>query len=126
MSVVLDASALLAYLQQESGGSAVRAVLHEAVMSTVNWSEVIGRAHVAGVDTTGLREDLQSLGLALRPFSASQAERAGRLVEKTRPFGLSLGDRACIALAIDRRESVYTADRVWTELDLDVAIKAVR
>ncbi len=126
MSVVLDSSALLAYLQQEPGEQAVKQVLDQAVISTVNWAEVVGKAHAAHVDTAGLLQDLGTLGLSLLPFSARQAELAGRLVEHTRPLGLSLGDRACIALAIDRREKIYTVDRIWSALALDVAIETVR
>ena len=126
MSVVLDASALLAYLQQEPGGQAVKQVIDQAVVSTVNWAEVVGKARAAQVDTNGLLIELEALGLALLPFSARQAELAGGLVEMTRPFRLSLGDRACIAVAIERRERVYTADRVWSSLRLDVPIETVR
>ena len=126
MSVVLDASALLAYLQDEPGGEQVREVLAHSVMSTVNWAEVIGKARDDGVDTRGLCEDLSSLGLALEPFSAAQAETAGQLRERTRRFGLSLGDRACLALGSDRGETVYTADRAWLRLDLGLAVQAIR
>lgn len=126
MSVVLDASALLAYLHDEPGGERVRAVIAQAVMSTVNWAEVIGKAHDRGVDTRGLREDLASLGLALEPFSAAHAETAGRLNERTGRFGLSPGDRACLALGSERGETVYTADRAWLSLDLGVRVEAIR
>ena len=126
MSVVLDASALLAYLQDEPGGERVRDVLADSVMSSVNWAEVIGKARDERVDTQGLREDLASLGLALEPFSAEQGEIAGRLKERTRPLGLSLGDRACLALGSDRGETVYTADRAWLHLELGVDIEAIR
>ena len=126
MSVVLDASALLAYLQDEPGGARVRAVIPQAVMSTVNWAEVIGKARDRGVETQGLLEDLASLGLALEPFSASHAETAGRIRDGTRRLGLSLGDRACLALGSDRGETVYTADRVWLGLELGVDIEAIR
>lgn len=126
MSVVLDASALLAYLQDEPGGEPVRAVLPRAVMSTVNWTEVIGKAREDGVDTRGLREDLESLGLAFEPFSAVQAEIAGRLKERTRRYGLSLGDRACLALGSDRGVPIYTADRAWKELHLGVEVETIR
>ena len=126
MSVVLDASALLAYLQDEPGGEQVREVLAHSVMSTVNWAEVIGKARDDGVDTRGLRADLASLGLALEPFSADQAEIAGRLKEHTRQFGLSLGDRACLALGSDRSETVYTADRAWQRLDIAVTVETIR
>ena len=126
MSVVLDASALLAYLQDEPGGERVREVIAHSVMSTVNWAEVIGKARDDGVDTQGLKEDLASLGLALEPFSAGQAEIAGRLKERTRQFGLSLGDRACLALGSDRGETVYTADRAWLQVELGVDVEAIR
>ena len=126
MSVVLDASALLAYLQDEPGGERVRAVIPQAVMSTVNWAEVIGKARDRGVETQGLLEDLASLGLALEPFSAAHAETAGRIRDGTRRLGLSLGDRACLALGSDRGETVYTADRAWLGLELGVDIEAIR
>ena len=126
MSVVLDASALLAYLQDEPGAERVRSVIAQAVMSTVNWAEVIGKARDQDVDAEGLQEDLASLGLALEPFSAVQAEIAGRLKENTKQYGLSLGDRACLALASDRGETVYTADRVWQHLRLGIEVRAIR
>ena len=126
MSVVLDASALLAYLQDEPGGERVRDVLADSVMSSVNWAEVIGKARDERVDTRGLREDLASLGLALEPFSAEQGEIAGRLKERTRRLGLSLGDRACLALGSDRGETVYTADRAWLQLEIGVDVEAIR
>ena len=126
MSVVLDASALLAYLQDEPGGERVRGVLADSVMSSVNWAEVIGKARDERVDTQGLREDLASLGLALEPFSAEQGEIAGRLKERTKRLGLSLGDRACLALGSDRGETVYTADRAWLQLEFGVDIEAIR
>ena len=126
MSVVLDASALLAYLQDEPSGERVRAVLAQAVMSTVNWAEVVGKARDQGVDTQGLQEDLASLGLALEPFSSAQAALAGRSKEHTTRRGLSLGDRACLALGRDRGETVLTADRAWMHLDLGVDVEAIR
>ena len=102
MSVVLDASALLAYLQGEPGGERVKAVLGQAVLSTVNWAEVIGKAREQEVETEGLQEDLASLGLTFEPFSTAQAEIAGRLKERTKRLGFSLGDRACLSLGCDR------------------------
>ena len=126
MSVVLDASALLAYLQDEPGGGRVKAMLGQAVLSTVNWAEVIGKARDKEIDVEGLKEDLESLGLRIEPFSAAQAEVAGRLKEATRRLGLSLGDRACLALGHDRGEAVYTADAAWQRLELGIEIVAIR
>ena len=126
MSVVLDASALLAYLQGEPGGKRVKAVLGQAVLSTVNWAEVIGKAREQEVETKGLQEDLASLGLGFEPFSATQAEIAGCLKERTKRLGLSLGDRACLALGCDRGHAVYTADRAWLNLEVGVEVVAIR
>ena len=126
MSVVLDASALLAYMNGEAGAPRVSAVVGESVISAVNWSEVIGKAADRGVDTVGLREDLGALGLAVEPFSAEQAEIAGHIKDQTRQYGLSLGDRACLALGINRRLTVYTADQVWLRLALGVDVVSIR
>lgn len=126
MSVVLDASALLAYLQNEPGSDSVGGVLEGAAISTVNWAEVIQKARAGKVETGGLREDLEALGLRLEPFTTAQAEVAGELWERTRKLGLSLGDRACLALGLENGESVYTTDRAWKQLNLGIAIEAIR
>ncbi len=126
MSAVLDASALLAYLQNEPGGDRVKAVLNEAFISTVNWAEVIQKARAANVATAGLRDDLEALGLELEPFTATQAEVAGELWGRSKNLGLSLGDRACLALGLEKGESVYTADRAWSRLNLRIEIEAIR
>ena len=127
MSVVLDASALLAYLQGEPGTDLVGAVLGQAVISTVNWAEVVQKAGAAADEVEALRADIQLLGLAILPFSTVQAEIAGRLRQSTAALGLSLGDRACLALGIDTRSTVYTADRVWRQIALDdVEVEAIR
>ena len=119
MSVVLDASALLAYLQREAGADVVKAVFGEAVISTVNWAEVVQKAAATADEIEALREDIQSLGLAIHQFSAVQAEIADRLRRSTAASGLSLADRACLALGIDTESPVYTADRVWRQIVLD-------
>jgi len=79
VKAVLDASALLAYLQNEPGSEVVEAVLLESALSSVNWTEVVQKAIAAGVDVTGLREDVQALGLTILPFTPEEAEIAGRL-----------------------------------------------
>ena len=126
MSLVLDASALLAYLQREPGAASVRAALGSACMSTVNWTEVIQKAAGSENEAAELQTDLESLGLALEPFSASQAGIAGTLREPTMELGLSLGDRACLALALDKGESILTADRIWERLRLGIRIEVIR
>ena len=126
MSAVLDASALLAYLQREPGAGSVRAVLGSAIMSTVNWTEVVQKAAGSQSEAAELLGDLESLGLVLAPFSASQASIAGSLREPTLELGLSLGDRACLALAIENGETILTADRIWERLSLWVGIEVIR
>ncbi|MFU8837462.1 MAG: type II toxin-antitoxin system VapC family toxin [Thiohalomonadaceae bacterium] len=126
MMVVLDASALLAFLHDEPGGGQVESELDGAVMSTVNWSEVVQKALQRGVDVCGIREDLQELGMQIIPFSAKQAELAADLYEMARTHGLSLADRACLALALDSQASILTADRVWQHLKLPLSIELIR
>ncbi|MGK7912876.1 MAG: type II toxin-antitoxin system VapC family toxin [Synechococcus sp.] len=126
MKVVLDASALLAYLQGEVGSDVVQDMLSESVMSSVNWAEVIQKSIVAGVDVEGMQEDLAALGLKISPFTVAEAEIAGRLWESTREYGLSLGDRACLSLGLRLNVPVITADRAWANLDLQLDVQVVR
>ena len=98
MTVVLDASALLAYLREEPGAEVVDGLLADARMTSVNWAEVVQKSLSAGVDVEGMQEDLQALGMRLEPFLPVDGERAGRLWPLTRQQGLSLGDRACLCL----------------------------
>ena len=126
MSAVLDASALLAYLQQETGAEIVKATMGRAVVSTVNWAEVVQKITPTADEAAELRRSLQSLGLAFIPLSVAQAEVAGRLRETTARFGLSLGDRACLALGMEDGGTVFTADRMWRELQLDIEIRTIR
>src|SRR6187455_2750690 len=122
MTVVLDASALLGFLQSELGGDQVEAVLSEAVISSVNWSEVVQKSVAADVLIDGMREDLEALGLKILPFTAEEAEIAGQLWLQTRQAGLSLGDRACLSLGIRLQAPVLTADQIWTTLKLPVTV----
>jgi ribonuclease VapC len=123
---VLDASALLALLHAEPGAATVKEVVDRAAISTVNWSEVCHRSLVRDAGTSGLRAGVQALGLELVAFTAADAERAADLWSPTRGLGLSLGDRACLALASRLGRPALTADRSWLELDLGVEIQAIR
>lgn len=125
-SAVLDASALLAMLHGEPGGEAVQGFVHTAVMSSVNWSEVVQKSLERQVEVNGLRQDLEALGLRIVPFSVTQAEHAALLRARTRHLGLSLGDRACLALAAELRLPAVTADRTWGDLALEVEIRVTR
>jgi ribonuclease VapC len=124
MTVVLDASALLAYLKDEPGSTVVDRVLAEAVMSSVNWAEVVQKSIAAAVD--GMLDDLQSLGLMVEPFTSEDGEMAGRLWEQTRQAGLSLGDRACLSLGLRLGVPVLTSDRAWAALTLALDVQMIR
>lgn len=126
MTAVLDASALLGFLQNEPGNDRVEAVLPEAVISSVNWAEVVQKSIAAGVYIDGMREDLEALGLAILPFTAEEAEIAGRLWQQTRQVGLSLGDRACLSLGFRLKAPVLTADQIWTALNLPMTVHIIR
>lgn len=123
---VLDASALLAWLQGEPGGEVVEPLLNQAVMSSVNWAEVLQRSLARGVQIEGMQADLEALGLQILPFAALDAERVAQLYLLTRPLGLSLGDRACLALARGLNFPVFTTDRVWGDLNLGLEIQVLR
>ncbi|WP_414582356.1 type II toxin-antitoxin system VapC family toxin [Scytonema sp. PCC 10023] len=126
MTVVLDASALLAYLQDEPGSEAVEVVLAESVISSVNWAEVVQKSVAAGVVIDGMREDLEALGLMIAPFTPEDAQMAGRLWLQTRQAGLSLGDRACLSLGMRLDVSVLTTDQIWATLGLSLDVRMVR
>jgi len=125
--VVLDASALLAVLNREPGVDKLTPeLLSAAAVGTVNLAEVHGKL----VDR-GLRPDdaweatLGPIGEAV-PFTSQHARLAGDLIAKTRVLGLSLGDRACLALGLAMRAPVYTADRSWKKVKLGVRIVVIR
>jgi ribonuclease VapC len=107
--VVLDASALLVLLQEESGADEVERVLDGASMSSVNLSEVIQKSEQHGVDTEGLEYDLEALGIEFHGFDVEMARLTAELW--TEGSGLSLGDRACLALARLTGSTAVTSDR---------------
>lgn len=123
---VLDASALLAMVQSEPGAEIVEEAVDHGAISTVNWSEVYRRVLARGVAVAGLRDEVESLGLDIVPFSVEDAELAAELGPPTRHLGLSLGDRACLALAGRLGLPALTADRSWLDLDLGVRVEAIR
>ena len=126
MMVVLDASALLAYLKDEPGGDVVEAILAESRMSSVNWAEVIQKSTATGVVVEGMLDDLQALGLVVEPFTPEDGSVAGQLWQQTRQYGLSLGDRACLSLGLRLNVPVLTSDRVWTNLGLFLEVRVIR
>jgi PIN domain nuclease of toxin-antitoxin system len=131
---VLDASALLAYLRDEEGAELVAdAIAGGAMMSTVNLAEVLSRAADHGADAASLADDLAARGLLGGPivveaFTAADAVDVARLRPVTRAAGLSIGDRACLALARRLGAPAMTADTAWagTELAVGVELTQIR
>jgi ribonuclease VapC len=124
--IVLDASALLAFLFREAGGEKVAAHLDAAVMSTVNLSEVLSRFARDGLPTAPVRDQLLRTAIHWAPFDTAQAAVCAELLPSTRPLGLSLADRACLALGATRSLPVLTADRAWTQLSVGVGVRCIR
>lgn len=126
MTVVWDASALLALMNDEPGAITVRETLTEAVISAVNLAEVVSKLVDRGMPEAQILSDLGELDLSDVPFDLQQAYATGLLRAATRSRGLSLGDRACLSLAQHLGLPVLTADRAWTELDLGVEVRLAR
>ncbi len=125
--VVLDASAVLALLNNESGADKLTPeLLSNATCSTVNLAEVQTKLVSAGAAPDEAWEDTLSPIREAAPFTDEQARIAGSLVAQTRAFGLSLGDRACLALGLALKAPVYTADKSWKKLKLGLRIHVIR
>ena len=101
-------------------------MLNKAVMSSVNWTEVIQKAIARNISIDDLDNELAELGLSFFSFDNQQARIAGSLWQQTKELGLSLGDRACLALAIHLDLPVLTADKIWQQLDIGVSIQLIR
>jgi PIN domain nuclease of toxin-antitoxin system len=123
---VLDSSALLCLLGAEAGADEVASALPDAVIGAVNLAEVIAKLRERGLSAAEVHSVLDGLPLDVRPFTASQAHATGGLRPATRHLGLSLGDRACLALAMELGAAALTADRDWLKLDLGVEVRPVR
>jgi ribonuclease VapC len=123
---VLDASAVLAFLRDEEGGARVGALMDGAVVSAVNLSEVAAKLSDFGMPPIPVAEALRQFSAISADFDADQALVAGMLRYHTRAKGLSLGDRACLALAQTTGRIALTADRAWLGLDIGVSVEAIR
>ena len=125
--IVLDASAILAVIHNEPGaGKLTPALMARAVASTVNLAEVQTKLVSRGWPSDLAWEDSTSPVREVLPFDDEQARRAGDLVAQTRHLGLSLGDRACLALGMALKAPVYTADKSWKKLKVGLRIHLIR
>ncbi|HEY6465902.1 MAG TPA: type II toxin-antitoxin system VapC family toxin [Candidatus Acidoferrales bacterium] len=126
---MLDTSALMAILNEEPGAETVTERLESLdtfAMSTANASEAYGMLLGRGIGSAEAWEAVTASIPLIEPFDEEQAKIAGQLLPRTRSLGLSLGDRACLALAMVLEAPVYTADRAWKALKLGVPIHVIR
>jgi PIN domain nuclease of toxin-antitoxin system len=124
--VVVDASAVLALLNQETGSEEISQCIENAAISAVNLSEVIAKLAEAGIPAEDISQILTNLNLEVIPFNAEQAFQAGMMRPATKSLGLSFGDRACLALGIYLQQPVLTTDRLWGSLNLGIEIRVLR
>lgn len=118
---------MLAYLQREPGFERVRAALEAgARISTVNLAEVFARVVAGGVDLDAVALRLAALGLAAEPFTEEDARASAAIYPLTQRAGLSLGDRACLALGLRLASPVLTADRSWSQVPVGVEVQPIR
>ena len=127
-NVVLDTSAVMAWLQQEPGWEAVgRAFATENCrMSAVNLAELVAKSAERMRDHAEIAAMIAELPIEIVPSDKAQAFATGLLRAATHNLGLSLGDRACLALAKSINVVALTADKPWLELDIDVRIECIR
>lgn len=125
-SAILDASAILAVLNNEAGAELVLPALDSAMVSAVNYAEVTSKLINGGADRHGAREAILSLGVRVADFNIDLADRTGELRPLTRHRGLSLGDRACLALAEQENAPVLTSDASWRDVIPTVEIRLIR
>lgn len=126
--IVLDTSAVLAWLFQEAGADQVLPVLEagSGIMSSVNYAELAGKLTDQGMPVEIIRETLFDLELEIVDFDAAQAFESGILRTVSKACGLSLGDRACLALAIIKKLPVLTADRIWLNVPVPIEVRSIR
>ncbi len=124
--VVLDASAVLAVLNGEPGAEAVWEYLPGAQLSAVNAAEVAAKLVDGGLGAEGAGQSLDRLGARVVPFEAADVVPVAQMRSATRAAGLSLGDRACLALARRLGVPALTADRQWRDLQVDVEVRLIR
>ena len=124
--IVADSSAVLALLKQEPFRGFDSRRLFGATISAVNLSEVLEKLCSGGLEEEEADEAVGELSLSVIDFDEPQARVAAHLRWQTRRAGLSLGDRACLALALRLGSPVATADRAWARLDLGVEVILIR
>ena len=125
-AIVFDSSALIAILRQEPGSDVGEQSLNDALISTVNLAEVATYLARNSVPPETINRALTAFPIEVVPFDREQGLIAGCLYPACKSLGLSLGDRACLALAKSKSLPVLTADKAWLKLEIDVAVSSIR
>lgn len=125
-SAIFDASVVLAHIGQEPGSDGIDELAVEALMSAVNLAEVFAKLAERGLSASEADSIVYRYRFEVAPFDEELARQTGALRPETKSLGLSLGDRACLALAQRERLPVFTADRNWTKLKVGVEIRVIR
>ena len=124
--VLLDSSALMALLNEESGAYFVAEHVRTSAVSAVNLSEVVTKLCARGISDDDARGALEAIGFEVIAFEEAQVYRCGWLNSFTSKLGLSLGDRACLSLSKMLGLPALTADRAWAKLNVGVDITVIR
>ena len=114
--VLLDTSAIIALLKQEPGHEMVSEIIANSAISAVNFSEFIAILTRASISEKDIDEIIKDLIPEIIPFCENISKKAGKLSKLTQSYGLSFGDRACLATGDHYHMEIYTADKVWVEL----------
>lgn len=125
-SVVLDASALMAFLHSEPGGDVVWEALSDAVISAVNYSEILKKSIERGKDPQQVAAQIRKLALPIIPFDEAHASSAAELYPLAKPHGMSFADRACLSLGVMRRNTVLTAERDMRLVTIPIKVRLIR
>lgn len=126
VEAVLDASALIAFLREEPGADKVAAVLTRSCISAVNLAETYGKMVEHGKRLEDVAYQIERLRIPVVPFDAEQAQIAASFWKPTRSVGMSLGDRACLALALKTAAPAFTTEGEWLKGDLGVRVVKIR
>jgi PIN domain nuclease of toxin-antitoxin system len=125
--VVFDASVMLATIHHERGAEKVTdELLDRSVASAVNLAEVQSKLVKRGYLPDEAWEDSLAAVRVVAPFTRDHSRIAGDLITTTEPYGLSLGDRSCLALAIALNAPVYTTEQAWRNLKVGIPIHVIR
>lgn len=124
--IVLDASAVLAILLGEPGGDFLKDTAEDYSISTLNFAEVVSKLAEKGFSPAQVVLMARPFRDQSVPLSVRQAIQAGLWRSETKRFGLSIGDRCCLALGLELGAEVFTTDRAWAGLDLGVKVRVIR